>query len=245
MKHFFEATDLAGDGPLYIRLKNAIEEAVDAGRLAPGTALPAERELAMELGVSRVTVRRAIDALAQDGLLQRRHGSGTFVAQPVDKIQQPLKRLTSFTEDMESRGLSPRSRWIERSLVAASPEEIMKLGLSPGSQVARLKRIRLADDMPVAIETTSLPADVLPDPESVTGSLYERLAQSGVKPVRAVQRITAALVTEAQSTLMGVPVGAPALVMDSTAFNETGRAVEVTRAYYRSDVYDFISELTL
>lgn len=245
MKHFFDATDLAGDGPLYIRLKNAIEEAVDAGRLAPGTALPAERELAMELGVSRVTVRRAIDALAQDGLLQRRHGSGTFVAQPVDKIQQPLKRLTSFTEDMQSRGLSPRSRWIERSLVAASPEEIMKLGLSPGSQVARLKRIRLADDMPVAIETTSLPADILPDPESVTGSLYERLAQSGVKPVRAVQRITAALVTEAQSTLMGVPVGAPALVMDSTAFNETGRAVEVTRAYYRSDVYDFISELTL
>lgn len=245
MKHFFDATDLSGDGPLYIRLKNAIEEAVDAGRLAPGTALPAERELAMELGVSRVTVRRAIDALAQDGLLQRRHGSGTFVAQPVDKIQQPLKRLTSFTEDMQSRGLSPRSRWIERSLVAASPEEIMKLGLSPGSQVARLKRIRLADDMPVAIETTSLPADILPDPESVTGSLYERLAQSGVKPVRAVQRITAALVTEAQSTLMGVPVGAPALVMDSTAFNETGRAVEVTRAYYRSDVYDFISELTL
>src|SRR5690606_39509544 len=96
-------------GPLYLKLRQTLEDAVHSGRLGHGDALPAERDLAEYANVSRVTVRKAVDDLVRDGLLVRRQGSGTFVAKPVSRVQQPLSRLTSFSEDMARRGLDTRS----------------------------------------------------------------------------------------------------------------------------------------
>ena len=235
----------SGSGPLYLKLRQALEEAILSGRLEQGAALPPERDLADIARISRVTVRKAVDDLVKDGLLVRRHGSGTFVSRPVSRVQQPLSRLTSFTEDMARRGLATRSQWLERGLFHPSPEESMMLGLSAGMRVARLGRLRIADGMPLAIERASLSAEFLPDPERVTDSLYAELDRSGARPVRAVQRISACNVKQPDALLLDVPTGAAGLSIERISYLRSGRIVEFTRSLYRGDAYDFVADLTL
>ena len=235
----------SGGGPLYLRLRQALEEAIQSGKLGHGDALPAERDLADFLSVSRVTVRKAVDDLVRDGLLVRRQGSGTFVKKPVSRVQQPLSRLTSFTEDMARRGLDTRSEWLERGLFHPSPEEMMMLGLPAGTMVARIGRLRIAKDMPLAIERASLSTEFLADPESVTTSLYAELEKKGARPVRAIQRISACTVKEPEAGLLAVPVGAAGLSIERISYLASGRVVEFTRSLYRGDTYDFVAELTL
>ncbi|MCM2293218.1 GntR family transcriptional regulator [Allorhizobium sp. BGMRC 0089] len=233
------------DGPLYIRLRSLLQQAMDAGILKHGEALPAEREIAEIAGISRVTVRRAIDHLVEDGLLVRRRGSGTFVVKQMPRLQQPLTRLTSFTEDMARRGMTGGSRWLERGLFLPTPEETMALGLVSQARVARLVRLRTANDMPIAFERTSLPDDLLPEPSQVENSLYAVLSEAGIRPVRANQRISATVLNDEESEFLGVASGAAALSVQRIAYLDTGRVMEVSRALYRSDVYDLVAELTL
>ncbi len=127
-------------GPLYLQLKRWIEDAVGRGAIKPGEALPSERDLAIKVDVSRVTVRKAVQHLVRDGVLVQRHGSGTFVAPPTHRVEQSLSQLTSFAEDMARRGMAVRSVWLDRGLYPPSPEETVVLGLSPGRQ----RRPRLA-----------------------------------------------------------------------------------------------------
>ena len=232
-------------GPLYVKLKQTIEDAIHSGKLRHGDALPAERDIADEAAISRVTVRKAIDDLVRDGLLVRRRGSGTFVVKPLPRMQQPLTQLTSFTEDMRRRGMTAGSRWLDRGLFFPTAEETMMLGLAGHAKVARLTRLRLANDMPLALERTSLPDDILIDPQAVADSLYLTLADSGIRPVRATQRISACNLTEEETVLLGVPTGSAALSVQRIAYLDTGRVMEVSRALYRSDAYDLVAELTI
>lgn len=235
----------SGSGPLYLKLRQALEEAILSGRLEQGAALPPERDLADIAKISRVTVRKAVDDLVKDGLLVRRQGSGTFVSRPVSKVQQPLSRLTSFTEDMARRGLVTRSQWLERGLFHPSPEESMMLGLGAGMRVARLGRLRIADGLPLAIERASLSTEFLPDPERVTDSLYAELDRIEARPARAVQRISACNVKQPDALLLDVPTGAAGLSIERISYLKSGRIVEFTRSLYRGDAYDFVAELTL
>ncbi len=232
-------------GPLYLKLRQTLEDAIQSGRLGHGAALPAERDLAEYASVSRVTVRKAVDDLVRDGLLTRRQGSGTFVVKPVSRVQQPLSQLTSFTEDMTRRGLATRSEWLERGLFHPSPEEMMMLGLAAGTMVARIGRLRIANDLPLAIERASLSAELLPDPDAVTTSLYAALQKKSARPVRAIQRISACNVKEPEAGLLAVPVGAAGLSIERISYLASGRVVEFTRSLYRGDAYDFVAELTL
>ncbi|WP_377291830.1 GntR family transcriptional regulator [Rhizobium sp. SG2393] len=232
-------------GPLYVKLKKMIEEAVSTGRLQHGDALPPERDIADAAAISRVTVRKAIDDLVDQGLLVRRHGSGTFVVKPIPRMQQPLTRLTSFSEDMRRRGMEPGSRWLDRGLYHPSPEETMTLGLSGVAYVARIVRLRTANDMPIALERTSLPDDLLPDPNEVENSLYELLSARDIRPVRANQRISAVLLGDEETELLGVPLGSAALRVQRIAYLSTGRVMEVSTALYRNDAYDLVAELTI
>lgn len=235
----------ARGGPLYLKLKNMIEQAVVSGRLKHGDALPAERDIADAAAISRVTVRKAIDDLVDQGLLVRRRGSGTFVVKPVPRMQQTLNRLTSFSEDMRRRGMVPGSRWLDRGLFHPTPEETMTLGLSGNARVARLTRLRTANDMPIALERTSLPDDILPDPDGIENSLYQALSQRSIRPMRANQRICAVLLKDEETELLGVPLGSAALSVQRIAYLETGRVMEVSTALYRSDAYDLVAELTI
>jgi GntR family transcriptional regulator len=232
-------------GPLYLQLKRWIEDAIHRGDIKSGDALPSERDLAQKVDVSRVTVRKAVLQLVKDGVLVQRHGSGTFVAPQTQRVEQSLSQLTSFTEDMARRGMAVRADWLDRGLYLPSPEETIILALSPGEQVARIARLRLTGDVPLAIERASLSSRVLPDPESVTDSLYKHLDKSGSRPVRAIQRIRAATLDEENAQLLQVPVGAAGLHIERTSYLASGRVIEFTRSIYRGDTYDFVAELRL
>lgn len=235
----------AGAAPLYLRLKRGIEEAVAGGALKPGDALPSERDLASGAGISRVTVRKAVQDLVRSGLLVQRHGSGTFVAPRPERVEQSLSRLTSFTEDMARRGMAVRSEWLERGIFSPSPDEMMILGLSADEMVARVSRIRIANDTPLAIERASISASILPYPEEIGSSLYAALERTGHKPVRAVQRISAINLTDADAGLLQVPEGSASLRIERVSYLPTGKVVEFTRSIYRGEAYDFVAELRL
>ena len=136
-----------------------------------------------------------------------------------------------------------RSQILRRGVFLPSPDEQMALGLSGGERVARVERLRFADDAPLALEWSSLPTDILPDPDAVQTSLYDVLRAAGTAPTRAVQRITAVNLNAADARLLHLTEGAAVLRIDRTGYLPTGRPIEFTRGLYRSDIYDFIAEL--
>ncbi|WCL54073.1 MULTISPECIES: GntR family transcriptional regulator [Kordiimonadales] len=227
--------------PLYQQLQRAIRKAIEESALSPSDALPPERDIATEYDVSRITVRKALDGLVQDGLLARRQGAGTFVTAHLEKR---LTRISSFSEDLAARGWVARSKVLERIKGTVTPEESLSLSLAPGEGVFRFRRIRYADDAPMAIETAVVPAFCLNSIEDVQGSLYDALERTGNRPVRALQRIKAVAFSETNARLLGITPGAPGLLLERRGFNAEGRAVEITQSYYRGDAYDFVVELT-
>jgi GntR family transcriptional regulator len=227
--------------PIYRRLTAIIEAEIQAGRLRQGDPLPAERVLADSLGISRVTVRKALDKLRGDGLIVRRHGARSEVNPRVEKA---LSGLSSFSEDMRQRGLVPGSRWVRRRLVRPDPAEMLALGVAAGTPVWRLERVRLADGRPIALEVATVPQRFLPSIDAVDTSLYEALALEGHQPVRALQRMRAAPVSEADRLLLDCVEGEPVLEIERRCFLGSGEVVEVSRSRYRGAVYDFVVELT-
>jgi GntR family transcriptional regulator len=232
--------DDEGHAPLYQKLHRALKSAITEKRLGPDEALPPERDIAEQFGISRVTVRKAVDALVEEGLVTRRQGAGTFIAARVEKS---FSKLSSFSEDMISRGRVPHSTWLRRSEGSVTPEESLTLGLSPGTLVYRFHRIRFADQSPMAIEFSTVPAVYLPSVEAVKTSLYEALEVNGVRPTRAIQRLRAAPTSADHAELLGVKAGAPCLLIERRGFLRDGRPVEFTQSYYRGDAYDFVAEL--
>lgn len=232
-------------GPRYAQLRRRIEEAISSGVFQPNSALPPERELAEITELSRVTVRKAIQELVGDGLVEQRQGSGTFVREPVARMEQSLSRLTSFTEDMAKRGMNTTSKWLERGVFAPTPLEASTLDLGLMGEVARIYRLREADGRPMALERASLPLDILPNPLEVKSSLYEVLDHRGMRPIRATQKISAINVEGREAELLGVSEGAAGLSIERTSFLENGRVAELTRSLYRGDAYYFAAELSL
>jgi GntR family transcriptional regulator len=232
-------------GPIYLRFARRIEAAIREGIIKPGDALPSERDIAEMAEISRVTVRKAVQDLVQHGLLVQRHGSGTFVTPKVDRVEQSLSQLTSFTEDMARRGKSVRSVWLDRGIFSPSPDETMVLGLGAGERVARVNRLRIANDTPLAIERAAMSSHSLPNPELVDISLYTALEANGCRPVRAIQRISAISLDEGDAKLLDVPTGSASLKIERISYLPSGRVVEFTRSVYRGDAYDFVAELRL
>lgn len=230
-------------GPqLYQRLKTALVSSIDSRRLEPDAALPSERDMAEVLGISRITVRKAIDGLVEEGRLVRKHGSGTYVA---GRVEKSFSTLSSFTEDMRARGRTVRSEWLMREGGQVSPEESLSLSLSPGTPVLRFHRIRFADDVAMALEYSTVPANCLGSEGEVSESLYDALRRRNLHPVRALQRLRAVLLQQGQAALLGVEAGSPALLIERIGFAANGSAVESTRSFYRGDAYDFVAELGL
>ena len=226
--------------PLYLQLAQQIAQAIRDGRYRPDQALPSERVLSESLSLSRVTARKAIAQLVEQGLVLRRRGSGNYIA---PKLEQPLTRLTSFSEELQQRGFHPGSRWLVRDITGAAPDEQLTLGLSTGSRVARLERLRLADDVVMAYEVSVLPETVLPDPKRVEASLYTHLSVLGRAPLRALQHIRALNAEARLAGLLDVPVGRAVLHITRVGYLASGQPVELTHSYCRSDYYGFVAEM--
>jgi GntR family transcriptional regulator len=217
--------------------------AMIADSLKPNDALPSERELMEIYGVSRMTVRAAISRLADEGLLYNVHGSGTYVGSPDLFAKAP--KLTSFTEDMVSRGYVPSSRVLEVSRAAVPPNVAGKLRIESGAECTKIRRLRLADGNPMALETVYLPAEVLPmEYFDVRSSLYGQLSERGYEIYRAEQEIHAVTLDPESSTLLGVPEGSAALEIGRVAADRRGLAVEFARTIYRGDRYSFQMAVT-
>ena len=241
--------DAGSATPVYVQVAQGLASRIESGQLRRGSALPAERELAATLGVSRVTIRQALALLSQQGLLARRHGSGTFVtppAQPGDLPSRPLALLASFSEDVRSRGQTPGARVLSFERARPNAQEAMSLALSPSESVYRLRRLRTANGEPLAIEDSTLPAALVGDlteQDVQDASLYALLQGRGLSPVRAIRHLRALNADLHLSPLLGVTVGAALLATDRVSWLESGQPIEYARAHYRGDRYDFVMEL--
>ncbi len=237
MQHMNQTSSM----PLYQQLQHALREAIDKRILRPDEALPAERQLASELEVSRITVRKAIDGLVAEGLLVRRPGSGNFIN---TRIEKNFAKLTSFSEDMRARGRNPHSVWLKRAEGTVTPDEALRLRLSPGAPVFRFHRIRFADDVPMCLEYATISAECLPSLDAVDTSMYDALEKAGNRPVRALQRLSALLLNAEQAKLLQAKEGDAGLSVERLGFLRDGRAVEFCQSFFRGDTYDFVAELS-
>jgi GntR family transcriptional regulator len=228
--------------PKYYRLKKHLIELTQV--LAPGSPLPPERTLAERYGTSRTTVRQALAELVIEGRLQRIQGKGTFVAKP--KVAQELQ-LVSYTEDMRHHGLNPKTRILDIDYVTADEQIAALLGIRPGGRALRLHRLRLADDEPMSVDTSLLPARRFPGLRKELPrhrSLYETLATAyDVHLAEAEETIETVLATPEDANLLGVDVGLPLLLLSRHAFDVNGEPVEWAQSFYRGDRYKFITRL--
>src|SRR4051812_43669526 len=194
--------------------------------------------LCQEFHVSRMTARGAVQRLAQDGLVVRVPGKGTFVAQPPGFRQ--ASSLLSFTREMTRRGVEPSSRVLVRRLRPACDVEVARLHLRPGSEVVEIRRLRLADGRPIVIETTALPASCAPialQADLERGSLHQALVDGRRVPTRGRATLVAESAGADDAELLGVPEGSPLLVERRVIDDQRGRPLELTESRYAADRY--------
>ena len=213
-------------------------------RLGVGAAIPSERQLSADLGVSRLTLRAALEELAREGYLVRRRGSGTYVQHP--KIAQELT-MTSFSEDMRRRGMVPGSRTLSLGRELAGARLGRALQVSPSDKILVIKRLRLADGETMAIETLHLPEAIVPGLEAKdldNGSFYELLAgRYGIEIAEGTQAIEPTVTNEEEAKALGVPLHSPAFLFERTSRDAAGRILEFVQSVYRGDRYRIVTEL--
>jgi GntR family transcriptional regulator len=230
--------------PLYLQLKQVLESQMVDGILAPHHRIGSERELSERYGLSRMTVRRALAELVQEGRLYTSVGKGTFVAEP--KISQSLQALTSFSEDMRARGMTPTARLLRREIIPAPDVVAQHLRVEEGSDVACLERLRLADGEPMALETAYLLFEGMEQLLTLDlgGSLYALLReQFDLIPAHAVQELEARIARPRERVLLKLNEGAPVLAQQRTTSNAERRPFEYVQSIYRGDRYRFVVQL--
>lgn len=229
--------------PIYIKIHNQLRENIEDGKWKVGEKIPAERELAGQFNVSRMTLRQAIQELVDEGILERRVGSGTFVANR--KVQERMSGVTSFTDLMKSLGKVPSSTTISYHLTIPSQVEIEKLNLKEGDQVVRMERIRSENDVPICFEVATIPASLVKglSKEEVTTSFWETLEHKAhLYPGHAVQHISATKANERIATYLNVKRGDPLLRMTQLSYLQDGTPFEYVHTQYVGSRFEFVLE---
>jgi GntR family transcriptional regulator len=226
--------------PLYFRIQQVILEQIQTGQLQPGVQLPTEADLARQYQVSRITAKRALDELVRQGRAFRQQGRGTFVAQPRFR---DISGFRSFSEDIHARGFTPSSQVLDFREVDPGHAIRDRLHISESEHVILLKRLRLADREPVAVETAYLPCRTCPDllqEDLAGGSLYTLLVEKYHRlPTWADAEIEALLPTKEQARLLGLRMGTPVLVAHRVTYSADYEAIETVDSVYRGDRFTF------
>ena len=228
-----------GQTPLHTQITEALRRQIQSTELKAGETFPSERELAERYSVSRMTVRQALRHLRQENLIYHERGVGTFVSSR--KIDVHTRNLSGFSEEMLSRGLVPSSRVLKLKRESADENIAADLNLEAGAEVFHLERLRLADDEPMAFESTYLSAVLCPqlDQTDLTvNSLYKVLAENYNLPMHhAAESLEAAAANRFTARQLGVKTGAPVLVVHRVVFTESNQPIETAHTTYRADRY--------
>ena len=231
--------------PRYHQLKEILRERIRQGEWKPGDLIPSERELSETYGISRMTARQAVTDLVNDGVFYREQGKGTFVSQ--NRITQQLLRLTGFTEDIRARGQRPSTRVLSAAMTPADESAAERLQVPLGTMICCLRRLRLADDEPLAIEVSLLSfkgCEGLVDEDLEHQSLYQLLeSKYGLSLAEAEQEIEAGLATGETAETLKIAIGSPVLFTRRTTYAERNRPIEYARSVYCGAKYTFYTHL--
>lgn len=231
--------------PLYNQIAASLLNQIESGKLAPGSRLPPERELSEMLGVNRMTLRQALHVLETQGLLVRRQGDGTYVAEP--KIERQAGRLFSFTRGMERRGYKPGGRVVTFSQrpVEAYLAALLKLPVS--APVYEIHRLRLINEEPVLLERYTIPVQRFPDLDKhdlANRSMYEVFEKEyGVAVSQARQSLEPVVATTYEAELLTIQPGAPLMLERRISFDTNNQPVEHGQDLYRGDRFRFVTEI--
>lgn len=231
--------------PLYERVESVLAGDIADGNLPPETQLPSEDGLIERFKVSRTTVRKAIQNLVERGLLEIRRGKGTFVTQP--KITQELTELTGFVEDMQALGRTPTARLLDKRIVLADETVAQHLGLAPGTSVVRLRRVRLADSVPMSFDETYLPRELgekVAANDLAAEPVFSLLENKYETPlVEAEYNLEAAAADAVAAEALEVPAGAPIFLIERTSYTTGNQPVDYEKLHYRGDLIRFVTRL--
>ncbi|MCC6798673.1 MAG: GntR family transcriptional regulator [Anaerolineae bacterium] len=234
--------------PLYVQIKDYLRRSIQTGAIGVHARVPSERELAQQFNVNRLTASRALKELAQEGLIYSRVGKGTYVCPP--KINQTLKALSSFSEEMRQLGQQASSRVLQAAIVHA-PELVSRaLSLPAEAEIVLLVRVRLADGLPIALESSHIPhalcREILPRHDFARESLYHVLRHEyGLRMTYAHQTIEAQVASEGEQRALECKPGTPILSIVRVTYTDADQPFEYVRSAYRGDRYRFHTELRL
>ncbi len=231
--------------PLYSQIADSLLDQIEAGQLTPGDRLPPERELSEKLGVNRLTLRRALRVLEGQGLLRRRQGAGTYIAEP--KIERQAGQLLSFTKGMQKRGYKPGARVIQCAQRPAEVAIARQLKIRVSAPVYDVHRLRLINGEPVLLERYVIPAARFPQLEKqplARRSMYEIMDKEyGVTVSQARQSLEPVAATDYEADLLDVAVGAPLMLERRLSCDPSGQPVEYGKDLYRGDRFRFVTDM--
>jgi GntR family transcriptional regulator len=232
--------------PIYLKIHDEIKNSIDRGIYRFGDKLSSERELAQKYQVTRMTIRQAINALSEEGIVERKLGAGTFVAD--NKIQEKITGTTSFTEITKKQGKNPSSRTIAFFKTSPNLEECEQLKITPKEQIVKMERIRYADQLPICLEIASIPVKLIHDfsKEELTTSFYQSLQKHGLIISRSRQNISATLATEKIAKFLQIKKGSAILLLQQVSFLKDSILLpfEYVRSQYVGTRFEFFLEKT-
>jgi GntR family transcriptional regulator, N-acetylglucosamine utilization regulator len=229
--------------PLYYQLKEELKKKILKGEFKDGDLLPSEREFSERYDISSTTIRRALNDLVHENLLERKAGKGTFVR--MGKVTRDLRKVLGFTQNMKEMGLIPSTKVLSKKVVPANIFARERMGLKKGDRIVKLERLRLANDVPMMLETRYIRTDLCPgiQKEELAASLWKVFETVyGCKPFRHSQNLRIAKITDHSAALLGLEEQALVFLIKGTTYLENGQAIECEESLYRSDKYDLAFE---
>jgi GntR family transcriptional regulator len=227
--------------PIYHQLEEYIKQQLENGSLEEESVIPSEREYAERFQISRMTVRQAINNLVSEGYLNRQKGRGTFVTKK--KVEQELQGMTSFTEDMLSRGMNPSSILLSFQIFPADKKTALALRIEETDSIYKIKRIRLADGAPMALETAYIPVEIVPGltEENSNLSLYQYIEENLALSIsEATQEIEASTADHLDAETLEIKFGDPILLIERISYLQEGIPFELVKSTFRADRYRFV-----
>ena len=225
-----------GQAPFYMQLREIVRYKIETGEYAPCTALPSENELADTFSTTRQTVRNAIDALVNEGLLRRVAGKGVYVLGK--KIQRDLEILQGFTQTMLDRNVTPSIKVVKKTVRKAGEKYALMFGISPEDDIFYIKRLCCADNEPVSLEEIYIPRNLIPKIGGIdlsVFSIYEVYALYGIHLERAYQTIDLVHLEQNDARMLGISAELPVMLFECTSYDDRGRIIEHSHSYTRGD----------